>query len=185
MTRLPVSNPGRLTDGIRRGNNSPGDDVVSIQQRSGHRFSNSINVDGRSGEERSDEARGGSEKRGEHQGSEPTNVETVLSAGDPVRETLPCTCEVSHFAPLLDIKRLEGAGTQLGFKGALGREIGGDKLQRGTNSTTHAAAGSGRGLRDVEGLTAGGHQGYNDAKRELHGMLVDLGVLQIDTVLIL
>ncbi len=152
------------------------ENVVSVQQRSRYRFSDSVNVNRRSGKERSDETRGGREKGGEHQSSEPPDVQTVVRAGDPVGETLPSARKVGNLTALLEVHWLERADTQLSFEGALSGKIVRDKLQRRTNSTTHAAAVSGSGLRDVEGLTAGGHQGYNDAKSKLHGINVQIGL---------
>jgi hypothetical protein len=43
----------------------------------------------RGSNEGGDEAGGGSQKGREHNGSKPSNVETVLGAGDPVSESLP------------------------------------------------------------------------------------------------
>ncbi len=66
-----------------------GDDVVAVQQGTGHRLTNPVNVHGRSGDKGNDEAGGGSQQGGDHQHAEPANVKAVIGAGDPLAELFP------------------------------------------------------------------------------------------------
>merc|ERR1711943_70258 len=76
-------------DGVRGGNNSTGDDVVAIDQRASDRLTDAIDVDRRSGNESNDEADRGSQQGGDHQNTEPTDIEAVVGGGDPLTEGLP------------------------------------------------------------------------------------------------
>jgi hypothetical protein len=84
---------------VRRRDNSTRDDVVAVQQGSGHWFADAINVDRRRREEGRDEAGGSGQEGGEHQGAEPADVEAVLGAGDPVGELLWPYCRSSSCRP--------------------------------------------------------------------------------------
>merc|ERR1712100_1011410 len=76
-------------DGVRGRNNSTGDDVVAVDQRTSDRLTDAIDVDRRSGDEGNDEADGGSQQCGDHQHTEPTDIQTVVGGGDPLTEGLP------------------------------------------------------------------------------------------------
>ena len=76
-------------NGIRRRNDCSRDDVVSVEKRSSDWLTDPIDIDGRSCEEGSDEAGSCCKKRGEHDGTEPANVEAVLGRGNPVGESFP------------------------------------------------------------------------------------------------
>jgi len=77
------------SDSIRGGNNSSCDDFVSIEKGSGDGFSDSVDVDGGRCGEGGDNARGGRQQGGEHDGPEPSDVESVYGASDPVGESFP------------------------------------------------------------------------------------------------
>merc|ERR1711991_1231715 len=76
-------------DGVGRRNNSTGDDVVAVDQGASDRLTDAIDVDRRSGDESDDEADGGSQQGGDHQHTEPTDIQTVVGGGDPLTEGLP------------------------------------------------------------------------------------------------
>ena len=60
-------------------NNSTGDDVVAVDQGASDGLTDAIDVDRRSGDESDDEADGGSQQCGDHQHTEPTDIQTVVS----------------------------------------------------------------------------------------------------------
>ena len=62
---------------------------LPVEQTSRNRLANSIDINRWSGNKGHDEAGGGSQESGKHDSSEPTNVETVLGAGNPVGELAP------------------------------------------------------------------------------------------------
>merc|ERR1712100_998464 len=76
-------------DGVGGRNNSTGDDVVAIDQRASDRLTDAVDVNRRSGNESNDEADGGSQQCGDHQHTEPTDIQTVVGGGDPLAEGLP------------------------------------------------------------------------------------------------
>merc|ERR1712054_340387 len=76
-------------DGVGGGNNSTGDDVVAVDQRTSDRLTDAVDVDRRGGNESNDEADGGSQQSWDHQHTEPTDIETVVGGGDPLTEGLP------------------------------------------------------------------------------------------------
>merc|ERR1712199_95885 len=77
------------TDGVARRNNSAGDDVVAVDQGAGNRLTNTVDVDRRCGDKSDDEADGGSQQGGDHQHTEPTDIQTVVGGGHPLTEGLP------------------------------------------------------------------------------------------------
>merc|ERR1711939_860820 len=77
------------TDGVGGRNNSTRDDVVAIDQGASDRLTDAVDVNRRSGDESDDEADGGSQKGGDHQHTEPTDIQTVVGRGDPLAEGLP------------------------------------------------------------------------------------------------
>ncbi len=76
-------------DGVGRRNNSTGDDVVAIDQRTSDWLTDAVDVNRRSGDEGNDEADGGSQQSWDHQHTEPTDIQTVVGGGDPLAEGLP------------------------------------------------------------------------------------------------
>merc|ERR1712022_35542 len=76
-------------DGVAGRNNSTGDDVVAVDQGASDRLADAIDVNRRSGDESDDEADGGSQQGGDHQHTEPTDIQTVVGGGDPLAEGLP------------------------------------------------------------------------------------------------
>merc|ERR1712100_959169 len=76
-------------DGVGGRNNSTGDDVVAIDQRASDRLTDAVDINRRSGNESNDEADRGSQQGGDHQNTEPTDVQTVVGGGDPLTEGLP------------------------------------------------------------------------------------------------
>ena len=76
-------------DGVAGRNNSTGDDVVAVDQGASDGLTDAIDVDRRSGDESDDEADGGSQQCGDHQHTEPTDIQTVVGGGDPLTEGLP------------------------------------------------------------------------------------------------
>merc|ERR1712054_589593 len=76
-------------DGVGRRNNSTGDDVVAVDQGASDGLTDAIDIDRRSGDESDDEADGGSQQSGDHQNTEPTDIQTVVGGGDPLTEGLP------------------------------------------------------------------------------------------------
>jgi len=160
-------------DGIARGHDSTTDDVIAVQERSRNRLADSVNVDGWGRDEGGDEASGGRQERREHDGSEPTNVETVLRAGDPVREPFP---DGGLILLEGDAVRGEGGGVhfgeEIGGSGGrlLGVEIVRDKRQRGRRRAS--ARRSSRG--DREGFGTRSQKGNDDGERELHDICFDV-----------
>ena len=76
-------------DGVAGRNNSTRDDVVAVHQGASDRLADAIDVNRRSGDESDDEADGGSQQGGDHQHTEPTDIQTVVGGGDPLAEGLP------------------------------------------------------------------------------------------------
>merc|ERR1712005_17947 len=76
-------------DGVAGRNNSTRDDVVAVDQGASDGLTDAIDVDRRSGDESDDEADGGSQQCGDHQNTEPTDIQTVVGGGDPLTEGLP------------------------------------------------------------------------------------------------
>merc|ERR1712054_63216 len=75
-------------DGVAGRNNSTGD-VVAVDQGASDGLTDAIDVDRRSGDESDDETDGGSQQSGDHQNTEPTDIQTVVGGGDPLTEGLP------------------------------------------------------------------------------------------------
>merc|ERR1711943_77232 len=76
-------------DGVGGRNNSTRDDVVAIDQGASDRLTDAIDVNRGSRDERDDETDGGCEQAGNHQHTEPTDIQTVVGGGDPLTEGLP------------------------------------------------------------------------------------------------
>merc|ERR1712054_524097 len=76
-------------DGVAGRNNSTGDDVVAVDQGASDGLTDAIDVNRGSGDESDDEADGGSQQSGDHQHTEPTDIQTVVGGGDPLTEGLP------------------------------------------------------------------------------------------------
>ena len=77
------------SDGIAAGNDCAGDDVVSIEKRTGYRLPNTVNVDRRGPNESKDKAGSGGKKGGDHQHTEPAHIEAVVGGGYPLAEVFP------------------------------------------------------------------------------------------------
>ena len=76
-------------DGVAGRNNSTGDDVVAVEQGAGDRLADAVDINRGSGDEGNDEAGGSSQQSRDHQNTEPTHIEAVVGAGDPLAELLP------------------------------------------------------------------------------------------------
>ena len=76
-------------DGVAGRNNSTGDDVVAVDQGASDRLTDAVDIDGRSSDERNDEADGGRQKAGNHQHAEPTHINAVVGVGHPLTEGFP------------------------------------------------------------------------------------------------
>jgi len=76
-------------DGVAGGDNSTGDDVVSVDQRTGNGLTDAVDINRGSGDEGDDEADGGRQQRRDHQNAEPAHIEAVVGAGDPLAELRP------------------------------------------------------------------------------------------------
>ena len=92
-------------DGVAGRNNSTRDDVVAVHQGASDGLADAIDVNRRSGDESDDEADGGSQQSWDHQHTEPTDIETVVGAGDPLAKRFPSilgllSCKCSHFKGL-------------------------------------------------------------------------------------
>lgn len=166
-------------DGVRGGDDGTADDVVAIQKRPGDGLTDAIDIDGWRGNEGSDEAGGRSKEGGEHESSEPSDVETVLGRGDPVGETLPNDggILVVGLVLLLDQVGSESSNTELGGEvkgGGLGhiglRGEGKGRRRRGAERRgALAILESSRGARDgAEGLALRDKEGGDDGEGELH-----------------
>jgi hypothetical protein len=77
------------SDCVAGGNDSSGDDVVSIHERASDWLANPIDVDRGSSDERDDEAGGGSQEARHHDDAEPADVQAILRRGDPLAEGTP------------------------------------------------------------------------------------------------
>ena len=74
---------------IRRRDNRSRDDIVSVEKRSSDGLTDAVDIDGWGSEERGDEAGSCGKQSGEHDRSEPANVEAILGRSDPVGESFP------------------------------------------------------------------------------------------------
>ena len=78
-------------DGVAGGDNSTRDDVVSVDQGASNRLTDAIDIDRRGGDEGNDVANGGGQQAGDHQDTEPTHIDAVVGAGDPLAKLRPGT----------------------------------------------------------------------------------------------
>ena len=76
-------------NGVGGGNNSTGDDVVSVDQGASDGLTDAIDINRGSGDKGNDEADGGSQQRGDHQHTEPTHINAVVRVGDPGAKCIP------------------------------------------------------------------------------------------------
>ncbi len=76
-------------DSVGGGHNSTGDDVVAVHQGTSNWLTNSVDIDRGRGDERHDEADGRSQQGGDHENPKPTDVNTVVGAGNPLAERFP------------------------------------------------------------------------------------------------
>ena len=77
------------SNSIGRRDNSTRDDVVTIHQRTSNGFTDAVDVHRGSTDKSNDETSSSSKEGGDHQDPEPTNIQTIVSAGDPVAELFP------------------------------------------------------------------------------------------------
>ncbi|PPT08114.1 hypothetical protein CKA32_006336 [Geitlerinema sp. FC II] len=77
------------SDRVGRRNNSTRDDVVSVHQRPGNGFADTIDVHGRSSDERDDVAGSRGQQGGDHENTEPADIKAVAGASDPLAEPRP------------------------------------------------------------------------------------------------
>merc|ERR1712100_552997 len=76
-------------DGVGGRNNSTRNDVIAVDQGASNGLTDAVDVNRRSGNESNDEADRGSQQGGDHQKTEPTDIQTVVGGGDPLTEGLP------------------------------------------------------------------------------------------------
>ncbi len=76
-------------DGVTGGDNSTGDDVVSVHQGAGNGLTDAVDVDGGSGDEGNDEADGRGQQRWDHESPKPANIQPVVGGSYPATERLP------------------------------------------------------------------------------------------------
>ena len=89
------------SDCVGRGNNCTRDDVVTVHERTSNGFTNTIDVHRGSSDEGDDETDGCCEQRRDHQDAKPTDIQTVVGAGNPFAERVP-----GRLSLLLDESRL-------------------------------------------------------------------------------
>jgi carbamoyl-phosphate synthase small subunit len=94
LTVVPAQTPASDVlamnpDGVAGRNNSTRDDVVTVHQRTSNGFTDAIDVHRRSSDEGDDEADSCSKQRRNHQNAEPTDIQTVVSRGNPVTKVVP------------------------------------------------------------------------------------------------
>jgi len=77
------------TNCVRRRNNSTRDDVVAIHERTSNWFADTIDVHRGSTDKGNDETSSSSKQARNHKDSEPTNIQTVICAGDPLTKLFP------------------------------------------------------------------------------------------------
>ena len=77
------------TNCIGTRDNCTRDDVVAIHERTCNRFTNTIDVHRGSSDEGDDETDGCCKQRRDHQNAEPTDIQTVVGAGNPFAERVP------------------------------------------------------------------------------------------------
>ncbi len=77
------------SNSVRRRNNSAGDDVVAIHQRTSNRLTDAVDVDRGSGDEGDDKTNCCSEQCWNHQGAKPTHVNAVVGRSYPFAERIP------------------------------------------------------------------------------------------------
>ena len=153
---------------------------LPVKQTTGDWLTDSINVHWGSGDESHDEAGSSSQQSWEHDGTEPSDVKTVVSAGNPIGELVPDSACVL----LGEAIGRQGTHTQLSaeladIRGAFldGGDTLGGKLESGGGSEALLASKSGR-LGSGESLASGGQQSDDDGGRELH-YVVDVSVFLV------
>jgi hypothetical protein len=77
------------TDCVGHRNNCTGNDVVTVKKGTRNRLTDTINIYRRSCDECDDEYGSSSKKTRDHKNTEPADVKTVLSRGDPLAELGP------------------------------------------------------------------------------------------------
>jgi hypothetical protein len=77
------------TNSIRRRDNSTRDDVVTIHERTSNGFTDAVDVHRGRTDESDDETSSSGEEARNHEDPEPTNIQTIVSAGYPVAELFP------------------------------------------------------------------------------------------------
>merc|ERR1711991_751251 len=76
-------------NGVGRRDNSTGDDVVAVDQGASDGLADAIDINRRSGDKSNGEADGGRQKAGNHQHTEPTDINAVVRVCDPGAERFP------------------------------------------------------------------------------------------------
>jgi hypothetical protein len=75
-------------NGVAGRNNSTGDDVVAVDQGAGDRLTDAVDVDGGAAMNATMKQVVAASRR-DHQNTEPTHIEAVVGAGDPLAELVP------------------------------------------------------------------------------------------------
>jgi hypothetical protein len=89
-------------DSVGAGHHGAGDDVVAVHQGAGDGLTDAVDVDRRGANEGDDEADGGGQQGGDHQHTEPTDIEAIVGGGDPLTERLPHRRQSAFLPPLGD-----------------------------------------------------------------------------------
>ena len=77
------------SDCVGRGDDGPTDDVVSVQEGACDWFSDAIDVYGGCANKGNDKTNCSCKQRRNHEDSKPTDIETVVSRGNPVTKEFP------------------------------------------------------------------------------------------------
>ena len=77
------------TNSVRARNNSTGDDVITIKERTSDGLTDTIDVHRRSSDEGYDKANRSSKQSRDHKSSKPTDIQTVVGGGNPLAEGFP------------------------------------------------------------------------------------------------
>ena len=77
------------TNSVRARNNSTGDDVITIKERTSDGLTDTIDVHRRSSDEGYDKANRSSKQSRDHKSSKPADIQTVVGGGNPLAERFP------------------------------------------------------------------------------------------------
>ncbi len=76
-------------DGVAGRDNSTRDDVIAIKQRASNGLTDAVDINRGSGDESDDETGGSGKQTGDHQDTEPTDIDAVVGVSNPLAKILP------------------------------------------------------------------------------------------------